>query len=245
MSRSPSPSQPPGNGHALPGGCVVRAASAAPADQTAGGAGNDPRHPRPHGSDSGCRVGFRPRDQRQGRSASTHHRARSPTALIRDAVYARIADDLEELRRETWRFACEDNTACTGEEEHADIPVSYKTARQCASTPCSNGELPQISDLTAACSSDTLGSYMAANHINSSGQPWFPLSASTTLDWTKNLPAGTAAPPQATGVSIQRTISVNTSDENQLDVTYNTNSNAPVAITLNASIVPQALSWCP
>ena len=164
---------------------------------------------------------------------------------IRDAVYARIADDLEELRRETWRFACEDNTACTGEEEHADIPVSYKTARQCASTPCSNGELPQISDLTAACSSDTLGSYMAANHINSSGQKWFPLSASTTLDWTKNLPAGTAAPPQATGVSIQRTISVNTSDENQLDVTYNTNSNAPVAITLNASIVPQALSWCP
>ena len=44
---------------------------------------------------------------------------------------------------------------------------------------------------------------------------------------------------------LQRTISVNASDQNQLDVAYTTNSGAPVAITLNASLVPQALSWCP
>lgn len=163
----------------------------------------------------------------------------------RDAVHARIADDLEELRRETWRFACEDGTACTGNANHADIPVSYKTARQCTSTPCLNGELLQINDLTTACTNHTLGAYMAANHNDTSGAPVFPLTGSTTLDWTKNLPNGTAAPAQANGVSIQRTISANTTDQNQLDVTYTTNSDAPVAITLNASLVPQALSWCP
>ena len=163
----------------------------------------------------------------------------------RDAVYARIADDLEELRRETWRFACENGTACTGDIDHADIPVTYQTARQCTSAPCSNGELPQISALTAACTDRTLGAHMAANHTNSSGEKVFPLSGSTTLDWTKNLPSGTTKPAQANGVSIERTISVNASDQNQLDVAYTTNSGAPVAITLNASLVPQALSWCP
>ena len=88
---------------------------------------------------------------------------------------------------------------------------------------------------------------MAANHNNSSGEPWFPLSGSTDLNWTKNLPSETEdeklAPTK--GVTIQRTISVNASDQNQLDVAYTTNSGAPVAITLNASLVPQALSWCP
>ncbi len=163
----------------------------------------------------------------------------------RDAVYARIADDLEELRRETWRFACEDGTACTGNANHADIPVSYKTARQCTSAPCRNGELLQISALTAACTSRTLGAYMAGNHKDNSGAPVFPLSQSTSLDWTKNLPSGTPAPAQANGVSIQRTISSNATDQNQLDVAYTTNSDAPIAITLNASLVPQALSWCP
>ena len=63
----------------------------------------------------------------------------------------------------------------------------------------------------------------------------------------QNLPSGTEdeklAPTK--GVTIQRTISVNASDQNQLDDAYTTNSSAPVAVTLNASLVPQALSWCP
>ena len=166
---------------------------------------------------------------------------------IRDAVYARIADDLEELRRETWRFVCENGTACTGDAAHADIPVSYKTARQCTSTPCSNGELLQISALTAACTGRTLGAYMANNHTNTMDEKVFPLSGSTTLDWTKNLPSGTEGEKLAPtkGVTIQRTISVNASDQNQIDVSYTTNSGAPAAVTLNASLVPQALSWCP
>ena len=165
----------------------------------------------------------------------------------RDAVYARIADDLEELRRETWRFACENGTACTGDVDHADIPVSYQTARQCTSTPCSNGELPQITALTAACTGRTLAAYMAANHNNSSGEKVFPLTGPEKVSWTKNPTPGTEdkEPAQAKGVTIQRTISVNASDQNQLDVAYTTNSGAPVAITLNALLVPQALSWCP
>ena len=159
----------------------------------------------------------------------------------RDAVYSRIAEDLEALRRETWRFACEDGTGCTGDQEHADIPSSYKTARQCSSQPCNSGELLQISALTAACSNSTIGEYMAANHKKSGGEPWFPLSGSTALVW----PDGNDVVGQTSGVSIQRTISVNTSDPNQLEVAYTTNSGALVAITLNASLVPQALSWCP
>ena len=158
----------------------------------------------------------------------------------RDAVYSRIADDLEELRRETWRFACEDGSSCTGAPEHADIPASYKTSRQCTSEPCDSGELLQISALTAACSDNTLGSYMAANHKNSNGEPWFPLSGSTTLAW----PAGNEVLGQTSGVTIQRTIALNATDPNQLEVTYATNSDALIPITLNASLVPQALSWC-
>ena len=158
----------------------------------------------------------------------------------RDAVYSRIADDLEELRRETWRFACEDGSSCTGDPEHADIPASYKTSRQCTSEPCDSGELLQISALTAACSDNTLGSYMAANHKNSNGEPWFPLSGSTTLAW----PAGNEVLGQTSGVTIQRTIALNATDPNQLEVTYATNSGALIPITLNASLVPEALSWC-
>ena len=159
----------------------------------------------------------------------------------RDAIYSRIADDLEELRRETWRFACEDGTGCTGEPEYADIPSSYKTSRQCTSQPCDSGELLQISALTSACSNKTMGSYMATNHKNSAGELWFPLSGSTTLDW----PDGNDVLGQTSGVTIQRTISLNTSDSNQVEVAYTANAGGLVAITLNASLVPEALSWCP
>jgi hypothetical protein len=88
---------------------------------------------------------------------------------------------------------------------------------------------------------------LANDQTNTMDEKVFPLTGSTTLDWTKNLPSGTEdeklAPTK--GVTIQRTISVNASDQNQIDVSYTTNSGAPAAVTLNASLVPQALSWCP
>lgn len=163
----------------------------------------------------------------------------------RDAVYARIADDLEELRRETWRFACEDGTACTGNPDHSDIPVAYKTARNCAETSCSAAQATETAGLTAACNSRTLGAYMAANHTGSGNTPVFPLTSPTTLGWTTNLPTGTQAPPQANGVNIERRITLNAADSNQLDVAYSTSTGSTVSVNLNASLVPQALSWCP
>ena len=165
----------------------------------------------------------------------------------RDAVYARIADDLEELRRETWRFACEDGTACTGNPDHSDIPVAYKTGRNCAEATCTVAQQTETAALTSACSSRTLAAYMAANHTGSGNTPVFPLTSATptTLDWTTNMPSGTQAPPQANGVSIERRITLNAADNNQLDVAYDTGTGSTLSVNLNASLVPQALSWCP
>jgi type II secretory pathway pseudopilin PulG len=165
----------------------------------------------------------------------------------RDAVYARIADDLEELRRETWRFACEDGTACTGNPDHSDIPVAYKTARNCAETTCTTAQVTETAGLTAACTSRTLAAYMAANHKGAGNTAVFPLTSATptVLSWTTNLPTGTQAAPQTNGVTIERRITLNSADSNQLDVAYSTSAGSPISVSLNASLVPQALSWCP
>lgn len=168
----------------------------------------------------------------------------------RDAVYARIADDLEELRRETWRFACEDGTACTGNPDHADMPVRYKTARRCTEAPCEPGELVRIQALTSACSTHTTAAYMAANHKDLNNVLVFPLVASasgtpTIVSWTANLPTDSEAPPQAKGIRIERRIMLNNTDGNQLDVNYSTSEESSISIQLNAALTPQALSWCP
>jgi Tfp pilus assembly protein PilV len=163
----------------------------------------------------------------------------------RDAVYARIADDLEELRRESWRWACEDGTACTGRADQSDIPVAYKTGRKCTTAPCPAGELLQIPELSNACLTKTTAAYMAAHHTVDNILV-FPIASSPTiLSWTKNLPSGTAASAQTNGINIERRIKLHENDGNQLDVTYNTSSGSPVSVTLNAALTPQALSWCP
>ena len=180
---------------------------------------------------------------------------------LRDAVYARIADDLEELRRGSRIWACEDgiggnpwvpatgggttmgatplSTACTGRSADADKPVAYKTGRRCSTSPCPAGELLQISSFTNACDNRNTAEVMAQDNTE-----LFPLNASTNLNWTKNLPTGSPIPPQANWATIQRTITLN-ADKNQLDVTYTTSADSPSQVTVNASLVPQALSWCP
>ena len=50
-------------------------------------------------------------------------------ASLRDALQARIAQDLEELRRKTWRWRCDAGTGCTGNADDADKPVAYQTSR--------------------------------------------------------------------------------------------------------------------
>lgn len=171
---------------------------------------------------------------------------------LRDAVNARIAEDLEELRRESWRWACEDGseggipTACTGTTADADKPVAYKTGRSVYST------FSELERYKQACGfgpnstriAQTTAALMQQERTLHDGSLAFP-SGPTTLSWTKNLAANTAAPAHTGSVSIQRTITVNTADRNQLDVSYITTPSSPVQVSLNASLTPQALSWCP
>ena len=177
---------------------------------------------------------------------------------LRDAIHARIVDDIEEVRRESWMWACEDGndgnpwvisgntttesstqlkTACSGNAADIDIPVAYKTGRTCSTTPCIPGELEQIPALTTACLNNSLGTLMKSD--------LFPGDTASTLSWTKNLPTGTAAAPHTASIDISRTISVNSASGNQLDISYSTSPSSLVQVKVNTSIVPQALSWCP
>lgn len=171
---------------------------------------------------------------------------------MRDAVNARIAQDLEALRRETWRWACEDGSeggsasACTGASRDADKPVAYKTGRSVYSTfselaryksACGfNGSGNRIPQTTAA--------LMQQEHKLADGSLAFP-SGPTTLSWTSSLPSNSNPAPHTTRVLIQREIAVNPTDGNQLDVKYTTSANSPVQTSLHASLTPQALNWCP
>ena len=177
---------------------------------------------------------------------------------LRDAIHARIVDDIEEVRRESWMWACEDGsggnpwvisgnttaegstqlkTACSGSAADVDIPVAYKTGRTCSTAPCAQGESKQIPALTTACNTNSLGALMKSE--------LFPGDTASSLNWTKNLPTGALAAPHTASIDISRTISVNSSSGNQLDISYSTNASSPVQVTVNTSIVPQALSWCP
>jgi len=171
---------------------------------------------------------------------------------LRDAVNARIAEDLEEPRRESWRWACEDGseggipTACTGSTADADKPVAYKTGRSVYST---FAELPRYKQACGFGSSSTRipqtnAALMQQERTLPDGSKAFP-TGPITLSWIKNLPANTTTPAHTASVNIQRTITVNSLDQNQLDVSYSTTVNSPIQVSLNASLTPQALSWCP
>lgn len=171
---------------------------------------------------------------------------------LRDAVNARIAQDLEGLRRETWRWACEDgseggsSTACTGATGDADKPVAYKTGRSVYST------FPELARYKSACGFDSNGNripqttaaLMQQEQRLSDGSLAFP-AGPTPLSWTSSLPASSNPAPHTTRITIQRQITVNAIDRNQLDVTYTTSASSPVQTSLQASLTPQALNWCP
>ena len=183
---------------------------------------------------------------------------------LRDAIHARIVDDIEEVRRESWMWACEDGlgdenpwiaienttipgptplkTACSGESADIDIPVAYKTGRTCSTKPCPEGEILRIERYNNACTNNMLAAEMLADKQNESPKK---LATPTELKWTKNLPIGATAAPHTSSVNITRTISVNSSSGNQLDISYSSSASSPVQVRVNTSIVPQALSWCP
>ena len=151
---------------------------------------------------------------------------------LRDASFALIAEDLDNLRRDTWRWACESGSGCTGQASDADQPVAYKTGRS---------------------GSDVIASYRQACGFASNGSRIPQTLASLMLSevdapsllilpWSKE---DEAAPAHSHFVTIQRTLKVNAVDANQLDVSYSTTEDSKIKVELKASLTPEALAWCP
>ena len=156
-------------------------------------------------------------------------------ASLRDAVQARIAQDLDELRRETWRWRCEAGTGCTGNADDADKPVAYETGRTGAA---------EISVLRNACGFDSSRNRIAqtvASRMQIEEPDIFP-PGPTTLAWSSN---GITPPPLTSTVEIQRKINVKADDGNQLEVHYTTTSDSLIQTSFDAILTPEALAWCP
>ena len=154
-------------------------------------------------------------------------------ASLRDALQARIAQDLEELRRKTWRWRCEAGTGCTGDANDADKPVAYQTSRI--------GDAA-ISALRTACGFDSNG-----NRISQS------VAQLMQQEDTISFPAGPTVLPWAThssstplvgseGITIQRTINVTAGDANQLEVHYATTTTSTIQTSFHATLTPEALA---
>lgn len=166
---------------------------------------------------------------------------------MRDAVNARIAEDLEVLRRESWEWACEAGTACTGLATDSDKPVRYKTARVSTALSSSPYGAPNQAyqqacginpqDPTGPRLPQTTAALMQSEQRHD-GQLVFP-AGPVNLSWGSN------PPPHANAITIQRTIRVDPNDGNQLLATYQTTSASPVNVAASSTLIPQALGWCP
>ena len=93
-----------------------------------------------------------------------------------NAVQALIAEDINNLRRATFRWQCKADTACTGDPADEDVPMRYDTT--------------QVAD---ACIAGTMAEQMVAAE-----QKTFPLN--------KELPWNAEAPQRAQAVTITRSI---------------------------------------
>ena len=157
-------------------------------------------------------------------------------ASLRDALQARIAQDLEELRRKTWRWRCEAGTGCTGNADDADKPVAYQTSRIDAAA---------IPALRTACGFDSNGnriSQSVAQLMQQEETSSFP-SGPTIVPWATH--STTPPPVGSEGITIQRTIKVTPGDANQLEVHYATTTTSTIRTSFYATLTPEALAWCP
>ena len=157
-------------------------------------------------------------------------------ASLRDALQARIAQDLEELRRKTWRWRCESGTGCTGNADDADKPVAYQTSRI---------DDAAISALRTACGFDSNGNRIAqsvAQLMQQEQATDFP-AGPTALPWVTH--SSTTPPAGSEGITIQRTIKVTPGDANQLEVHYATTTTSTIQTSFYATLTPEALAWCP
>lgn len=157
-------------------------------------------------------------------------------ASLRDALQARIVQDLEELRRKTWRWRCEAGTGCTGNADDADKPVAYQTSR------IDDAAIPA---LRTACGFDSNGnriSQSVAQLMQQEEATNFP-AGPTILPWTTH--SSNTPPVGSEGITIQRSIMVTPDDANQLEIHYSTTTNSTIQTNFYATLTPEALAWCP
>ena len=140
----------------------------------------------------------------------------SASSSLNNAVQALISEDIDRLRRETFRWMCKPATACTGDPQHDDIPMRYLTDK--------NSALGQDG---GHCEQKTL----AENMISDQPQI-FP--ATDRVEWNAT------APDNEKNIIISRKI---TADGNELIVRYST-SGGTKDFTSTTKLVPQAIHWC-
>jgi len=133
-----------------------------------------------------------------------------------NAVQALIAEDIDKLRRESFRWMCKPGTACTGEEQFEDVPMRYLT-----------GEGTTLGGIDGFCAKQTL-----AEHMIDDQPALFPLTS--TINWGSN------APERVKAVTVNRSIQA---IGNELIVSYSASGGAK-AFTTSRTLVPQALNWC-
>ena len=157
-------------------------------------------------------------------------------ASLRDALQARIAQDLEELRRKTWRWRCEAGTGCTGNAADADKPVAYQTSR------INEAVIPA---LRTACGFDSNGnriSQSVAQLMQQEEAASFP-EGPTVLAWATD--SSNTPVVGSERITIQRTINITPGDANQLEIHYSTTQDSSLHTSFHATLTPEALAWCP
>ena len=161
-------------------------------------------------------------------------------ASLRDAAQARIAEDLNKLRREAVAWACDTTTSCSGKPSTFNIPARYLTETS-DNLSCSNKStaLDMVQDSNANLFPEGFSQHDSDtnNNIETGAMVY-------TLNWASD------EAEYAKQINIQRTIDIKRAssdspqDGNELYVQYSTTDNSTVNVELNAVLVPTALSRC-
>jgi len=161
-------------------------------------------------------------------------------ASLRDAAQARIAEDLNKLRREAVAWACDTTTSCSGKPSTFNIPARYLTETSDYSSCIDRSTaLDMVKDSNASFFPEGFSQYDSDtnNNIETGAMIY-------TLNWESD------EAEYAQKINIQRTIDVkrdesgSIQDGNELIVQYSTTDDAKVSVELNAVLIPTALSRC-
>ena len=112
----------------------------------------------------------------------------------------------------------------------ADMELVRKSVADWASDTSMGGQLTYAPD-TATCNAGTLGQALLAD-------PSSGLSAGTS---TVSL---SGAPTPLQGISIERTVAVDSSNSNLIHVSYSTSAGSSIAVEQNATLATPAQGWC-